>query len=170
LQQPSLDIALSVNANLMFHARLHGLDRADAQQRINDGLVDIGLQDAAQSVVRSLSGGNRRKVELLRAMLHRPSLLLMDEASVGLDIVSRQQLLLTVQRLQQRDGVAVLWTTHLAEEIPFANRVIILRDGLKRFDDSLRMLYAQTAQTEPEAAFLHILDNATPCTSKTDFQ
>ena len=135
-QQSALDMDLSVMANLLFHTDLHGLPRAVAKQRIADGLAAMGLGDQARAVVRSLSGGTRRKVELVRALLHRPRLLLMDEATVGLDPASRQQLLDAVRALCTRDGMAVLWATHLIEEARAADRLLLLHQGQVRFDGS----------------------------------
>ena len=133
-QQTALDLDLSVKANLLFHADLHGLPRKTALNRIELGLVQMGLSDQLNQTVRSLSGGTRRKIELIRALLHQPRALLMDEATVGLDPPSRQQLLLAVRELCTRDGVGVLWTTHLTEEVNVADRVLRLEQGLLTFD------------------------------------
>lgn len=133
-QQSALDLDLTVMANLLFHTDLHGMQRAVARERIDQQLAAIGLQDQARAVVRGLSGGTRRKVELVRALLHRPRVLLMDEATVGLDPASRQQLLETVQRLCREQGLAVLWATHLIEEVKNADRLLLLHQGSVRFD------------------------------------
>ena len=133
-QQPALDLDLSVMANLLFHTDLHGLPRSVARARIAQRLAAIGLQDQARTVVRSLSGGTRRKVELARALLHAPRVLLMDEATVGLDPASRQQLLDTVRGLCRDQGLAVLWATHLIEEVKTADRLLLLHQGTVRFD------------------------------------
>lgn len=135
-QQSALDLDLSVMANLLFHTDLHGMPRALAQERIAQGLALLGLQEQAAAVVRSLSGGNRRKVELVRSLLHRPRVLLMDEATVGLDPASRQQLLDAVRDLCSREGMAVLWATHLIEEARAADRLLLLHQGQVRFDGS----------------------------------
>lgn len=127
-QQPTLDPDLSVTANLRFHARLHGLGRRHADARIAAVLAGAGLGERARDPVRQLSGGNRRKVELARALLHEPALLLMDEATVGLDPASRRQLLDEVLALRA-SGVAVLWATHLVDEAEAADRVIVLHQG-----------------------------------------
>ena len=136
-QQSALDLDLSVMANLLFHTDLHGLPRQTARERIAAQLTAIGLQDQAKAVVRSLSGGTRRKVELVRALLHRPRLLLMDEATVGLDPASRQQLLDTVRGLCRDHGLAVLWATHLIEEVKTADRLLLLHQGTVRFDGAI---------------------------------
>ena len=128
-QQSALDLDLKVRDNLLFHTDLHGLPRPLAQVRIAEALALLGLQAEAGAVVRTLSGGNRRKVELARALLHRPRVLLMDEATVGLDPASRQALLDTVQALAHERGVAVLWATHLMEEVHVADRAVGLLAG-----------------------------------------
>jgi ABC-2 type transport system ATP-binding protein len=136
-QQSALDMDLSVMANLLFHTDLHGIPRKTARERIDAQLAAIGLQDQAKAVVRSLSGGTRRKVELVRALLHRPRVLLMDEATVGLDPSSRQQLLDTVRGLCRDQGLAVLWATHLIEEVKTADRLLLLHQGSVRFDGQI---------------------------------
>jgi len=133
-QQSALDLDLSVNANLLFHTDLHGLPRRVARQRMAEGLAAMGLQGQAKDVVRSLSGGTRRKVELVRALLHQPRVLLMDEATVGLDPESRATMLAAVRRLATPQQVGVLWATHLIEEIKVTDRVLFLEQGLIRFD------------------------------------
>ena len=135
-QQSALDLDLSVQANLLFHTDLHGIARSIAHQRIADELALIGMTLQAKAMVRSLSGGTRRKVELVRAVLHQPRVLLMDEATAGLDMASRQQLLAAVRRLAQDQGVAVLWATHLAEEVKVADRLVLLDKGTVRFSGS----------------------------------
>ncbi|WP_293638801.1 ATP-binding cassette domain-containing protein [Polaromonas sp.] len=140
-QQTALDLDLSVQANLLFHTDLHGLPRRIARGRIAEALA--GMQ--AGAVVRSLSGGTRRKVELVRALLHRPRVLLMDEATVGLDPGSRRQLLSTVRNLVSESHVAVLWATHLMEEIEVADRLLFLQAGTVRFDggsDAFKVQFA----------------------------
>lgn len=128
-QQPTLDLDLSVQANLQFHARLQGMNRRRARQRIAEELERLGLAEDAKRSARDLSGGNRRKVELARALLHEPRLLLMDEATVGLDPKSRQSLLAYVHRLCAERGLGVLWATHLVDEAERADRILILNKG-----------------------------------------
>ena len=146
-QQSALDLDLSVQANLLFHTDLHGLPRAEARERIAQALEKIGMTAQAHTPVRSLSGGTRRKVELVRALLHRPKVLLMDEATAGLDMDSRQQLLAAVRALASADGVAVLWATHLAEEVKVADRLVLLDQGLVRFSGPVAE-FMEKAQTD----------------------
>ena len=142
-QQSALDLDLTVRANLLFHTDLHGLPRAVARARIDEGLALMGLTEQVDAVTRGLSGGTRRKVELVRALLHRPRVLLMDEATVGLDPASRQQLLSTVRQLTAERQVGVLWATHLIEEIKVADRLLLLHRGQVRFDGSIDAFMAQ---------------------------
>ncbi|MDE0458201.1 MAG: ABC transporter ATP-binding protein [Chromatiales bacterium] len=128
-QQPTLDLDLSVLANLRFSARLHGMPRARRRERIEAELERLDLAERADAPARNLSGGNRRRVELARALVHEPSVLLMDEATVGLDPASRRQLLDYVLDLRRERGVGVLWATHLVDEVERADRVIILHRG-----------------------------------------
>jgi ABC-2 type transport system ATP-binding protein len=155
-QQMALDLNLSVRANLRFHADLHGLSRRESSARIDSVLAHFGLQDAADTATRSLSGGNRRKVELLRALLHEPRLLLMDEATVGLDPASRTQLLDEVLRLVSTRGLGVLWATHLVSEAERSHRIVVLDKGCVRFDGSAAQLCSEQNQTGLEAAFLQL--------------
>ncbi|MEK7346194.1 MAG: ATP-binding cassette domain-containing protein [Pseudomonadota bacterium] len=155
-QQPALDLDLSVQTNLRFHTDLHGLPRAVANDRIHAGLERLGLMAHLNQPCRTLSGGNRRKIELVRALLHRPAVLLMDEATVGLDPASRMQLLQAVHDLQREQGVATLWATHLVEEVEQADRVVVLHKGIMRHAGRVTDLLSDTQQTSVQAAFLHL--------------
>lgn len=150
-QQPALDIDLSVMANLLFHTDLHGLPRGLARDRILRELELFGLEAQSRAIVRSLSGGTRRKVELVRALLHEPHVLLLDEATVGLDPASRQQILEKVRELCRLEDKCALWATHLIEEVSIADRLVLLAGGRVRFDgsaDAFMTLHAgQTLQT-----------------------
>jgi ABC-2 type transport system ATP-binding protein len=159
-QQSSLDLDLSIRANLLFHTDLHGIARKTALQRIQLGLEQHGLQDQAGTAVRALSGGNRRKVELIRALLHAPRFLLMDEATVGLDPASRQDLMRSVEALTRAGEVAVLWATHLVDEVVNADRVLVLNQGLIVFDGTPAELMAQSGGLSLEQAFLKLCPGA----------
>jgi ABC-2 type transport system ATP-binding protein len=128
-QQPTLDIDLSVAQNLFYHASLHGMARSIAAERIRHEIERVGLTDRLKDKIRELSGGQRRRVEIARALLHRPQLLLLDEATVGLDIASRQFLIDHVRRLCAEENLAVLWATHLIDEVEATGKVIVLHRG-----------------------------------------
>ncbi len=128
-QQSTLDLDLTVEQNLYYHAALHGITRSAATPRIEEELARINLLDRRGDKARALSGGQKRRVELARALLHEPSLLLLDEPTVGLDMESRQFLLHHVQSLCRSRAIGVLWATHLIDEATDASRVIVLHHG-----------------------------------------
>ena len=128
-QQQALDLDLSVRRNLQFQSDLQGLPKALARERIAQGCERFGLTPDLDRAARELSGGNRRKVELIRALLHQPELLLMDEATVGLDPKSRRDLLAGLFAEVNERGASVLWATHWVEEAEQAHRVLVLHKG-----------------------------------------
>ena len=126
-QRPTLDLDLSVEQNLRYAAALHGMARPAA--RVADVLGRMGLIDRSASKVRTLSGGMKRRVEIGRALLHRPELLILDEPTVGLDIDSRRDIVEHVHGLCREENLAVLWATHLIDEISPSDRVVLLHRG-----------------------------------------
>ncbi len=155
-QQPTLDLELSITMNLMFHAGLHGMPRAVAKERIASELARLGLADRANHKAGDLSGGNRRRVELARALLHQPHVLLMDEPTVGLDPASRVELLRLIHTLRRERSVAVLWATHLCEEVAYADRIVVLHKGKVLRDAKPEVLMASTGAASIEQAFLSL--------------
>ncbi|WP_421911620.1 ATP-binding cassette domain-containing protein [Marinobacter sp.] len=128
-QQNALDLDLTVRQNLLYHAALHGLSRKEARARSDRELTRFHMLERANEPVRELNGGHRRRVEIARALLHEPSLLLLDEPTVGLDVASRKELNDHVRMLCESDSLTVLWATHLIEEVRREDRVLILHEG-----------------------------------------
>jgi ABC-2 type transport system ATP-binding protein len=153
-QAMSLDLDLSVARNLRFHADLHGLPRALASERIAADCEAAGLTADLNRLVRELSGGNRRKVELVRALLHRPGLLLMDEPTVGLDPKSRRELRQRLQHDVRQRSSSVLWATHLVEEAEAADRVLVLHKGRLLADGTPAEVAAALGGGSLEEAFI----------------
>lgn len=128
-QQRTLDLDLSVMQNLGYHAALHGIPRGEARERSRLVLERVGLLDRAKDKARRLSGGQMRRVEIARALLHGPRVLLLDEPTVGLDIDARQEILDHVRALCRETGLSVLWATHLIDEVGPDSAVVILHRG-----------------------------------------
>ncbi|PWC37863.1 ABC transporter ATP-binding protein [Azospirillum sp. TSO35-2] len=152
-QQPTLDLDLSVLQNLRYHGGLHGMRPADCEARAREELARIGLADRANDKVRALSGGQRRRVELARALLHRPSLLLLDEPTVGLDVESRRDILRHVRALCRDQGLAVLWATHLMDEADADDAVVVLHQGRLCASGGVRAVCAATGASSLPDAF-----------------
>jgi ABC-2 type transport system ATP-binding protein len=161
-QQPTLDLDLTVEANLRFHARLHGLAPARAGARIGEELERLGLAGERGHLCRTLSGGTRRKVELARALLHDPRVLVMDEPTVGLDPASRRSLLQHVQGLCRASRLAVLWATHLVDEAEGAHRVLVLHRGRLVSQGTAAQLVEKTGQASLASAFLELTGAGSP--------
>ncbi|WP_166263300.1 ABC transporter ATP-binding protein [Marinobacter caseinilyticus] len=158
-QQNALDLDLTVQQNLLYHAALHGLSRREARARSDRELARFNLSERADDPVRKLNGGHRRRVEIARALLHQPSLLLLDEPTVGLDVASRQTLNEHVRHLCAEDGLTVLWATHLIEEVQPDDRVLILHRGSLRANGEGRDL-SEAADRDGIAETFHALTGA----------
>lgn len=151
-QQRTLDLDLTVADNLRYHAALHGMSRREARERIEIELKRAELFERMNDRVRSLSGGQMRRIEIAGALLHRPRLLLLDEPTVGVDIASRQTIVDHVHRLCKEDGLGVLWATHLDDEVHPSDRLVILHKGSIMAHGSMtEVTQAVSAKTVKEA-------------------
>jgi len=128
-QTQSLDKALTVEENLRSQGHLHGLSGDTLRERMGQAMEWLGLADRRKHVVETLSGGLKRRVEIAKALLHRPQVLLMDEASTGLDPAARRDLSRHVERLREEEGVTILLTTHILEEAERCDRLVLLHQG-----------------------------------------
>ena len=128
-QARTLDTDLTVEQNLLYHASLHGIARRAAKARIAALLARVGLSDRRDDKVRTLSGGQSRRIEIARSLVHEPKLLLLDEPTVGLDLESRADIVAIVRTLVREEGLSVLWATHIFEEIDAADDAVVLHKG-----------------------------------------
>ncbi|MEH2471605.1 ABC-2 type transport system ATP-binding protein [Nitrobacteraceae bacterium AZCC 2161] len=159
-QPRTLDLDLSVMQNLLYHAALHGIGRREARVRAKQVLTQIGLSDRSASKVRDLSGGQMRRLEIARALLHRPRLLLLDEPTVGLDVKARADMLDHVRRLVSEQGIGVLFATHLFDEINEGDDLVVLHQGRMLAHGQLPHILAQSGARDLHAAFMRLTGTA----------
>jgi ABC-2 type transport system ATP-binding protein len=155
-QSRTLDLDLSVAQNLLYHAALHGIAKREAHLRSDEVLTRIGLADRAGNKVRDLSGGQMRRLEIARALLHRPRLLLLDEATVGLDVKARADILGHVRQLVTEQGIGVLWATHLFDEIKPGDDLVVLHQGQVLAHGEVARIIADTGGHDINSAFMRL--------------
>ena len=160
-QSRTLDTDLTLEQNLTYHAALHGFSGREARTRAASALAFVGLSDKAAVKVRTLSGGQARRVEIARSLLHRPGLLLLDEATVGLDIGSRDSVLKIVRNLAASEGLGVLWATHLIDEVAPTDLVVLLHKGRVLFNGTVPDLLAKASAATLNDAFRALTGPAT---------
>jgi ABC-2 type transport system ATP-binding protein len=156
-QSRSLDGDLSLEQNLIYHAALHGINRRAARELAARALDKVGLAQRAHDKVRALSGGQARRVEIARALLHQPSCLLLDEATSGLDVASRESVLGMVRGLVSQEAVGVLWATHLVDEVAAEDSIVLLHKGRVLFSGQGPALMALAETDSLRSAFLRLL-------------
>lgn len=155
-QPRTLDLDLSAMQNLLYHAALHGIGRQQARGRGDEMLTRLGLADRAGSKVRDLSGGQMRRLEIARALLHRPRLLLLDEATVGLDVKARADILSHVRQLVTEQGIGVLWATHLFDEIAPGDDLVVLHQGQVLAHGPVAKVIADAGAHDVNSAFMRL--------------
>lgn len=155
-QSRTLDLDLSVMQNLMYHAALHGIGKRAAMARAEEVLARIALSDRARDKVRNLSGGQMRRIEIARALLHRPRLLVLDEPTVGLDIKSRADILSHVRQLIAEEGIGVLWATHLIDEVDESDQIVVLHQGRVLADGRAAQVVADCGAKDVREAFARL--------------
>ncbi len=152
-QSRTLDADLTLAQNLMYHSALHGIARGEARLRSEESLRRVSLYDRAHEKIRNLSGGQARRVEIARALLHRPGCLLLDEPTVGLDIGSRESVLKIVRQLVTEQKLGVLWATHLIDEIESGDKLVLLDKGRVLYEGAVPGLMAQAGAQDLPTAF-----------------
>ena len=161
-QARTLDLDLSVRDNLLYHAALHGMGWAAARRRVAAALRDVGLSERARDKARHLSGGQMRRIEIARALVHEPSVLVLDEPTVGLDVASKAAILEQVRGLARERHVAVLWATHLLDEIDPGDQVIVLHAGRVLAQGELSEVIAASGTVDLRSAFRVLTGGITP--------
>jgi ABC-2 type transport system ATP-binding protein len=159
-QPRTLDLDLTVMQNLIYHAALHGIGPTEARRRGKEVLARIGLSERETDKVRDLSGGQMRRVEIARALLHRPRILVLDEPTVGLDIQARADILAHVRALVARDGVCVVWATHLVDEIAGEDDLIVLHLGKVLAHGPVSDVVEVSGEPDVRTAFTRLIKNA----------
>jgi ABC-2 type transport system ATP-binding protein len=159
-QPRTLDLDLSVTQNLLYHAALHGISRREARMRSEELLSRTGLSERHNSKVRDLSGGQMRRLEIARALLHRPHLLLLDEATVGLDVKARAEILAHVRNLVTEQGIGVLWATHLLDEIDPSDSLVVLHQGRVLAEGKVASIVGKTGAGDLHSAFAQLTETS----------
>jgi ABC-2 type transport system ATP-binding protein len=159
-QPRTLDLDLSVRQNLTYHAALHGIGTRAAHAYAEEMLKRVALSDRAGDKVRNLSGGQMRRVEIARALLHRPRLVILDEPTVGLDIKARREILQHVRSLVREGGISVVWATHLVDEIETGDDLLVLHRGRLVAQGTAGEIIAQTKSNTLSDAFSQLTQDS----------
>ena len=152
-QQPTVDLDLTVEQNLQYHASLHGMKKKLAIENAISELKRQNMEDILKKKIRELSGGQRRRVEIVRALMHNPKLLLLDEPTVGVDIESRKLIVKHVKALCAEKKLAVLWATHLIDEVDENGKLIVLHKGKILANDNVKNILKKTKVKNISNAF-----------------
>ncbi len=155
-QKSTLDMDLTVLQNLSYAADLHGMPRKETRCKIDTAIELHNMQQYAKRKVAALSGGQKRRVELARALLHSPSLVLLDEPTVGLDSSSRADFVSHVKLLCRSQNTGVLWATHLMDEVDPTDSVFVLNKGLIVANGTAAELMTQYNQPDVTSLFNEI--------------
>jgi len=159
-QSRALDADISVRQNLMYHAALHGISSMRADGLIAQVLDRVAMADRSRDRVGNLSIGQMRRVEIARALLHQPRLLLLDEPTVGLDIKARADILAHVRSLTAKEGIGVLWATHLIDEASSGDDVVVLHKGSVLALGTAHAIVDRSGSTDLREAFNRLTGSA----------
>jgi len=153
---------LTVYDNLMYYADIYGMSRADSNKRVDELLIKFDLFDKKGLVIKGFSTGMKKKVALIRSMLHKPCILLLDEPTNGLDPVSTTDLRNMLSELAKEQGTTIIMTTHNLEEVQkMCDKISILRHGENIFTDSISALkdsdnYMENGQFSLEKLYMDL--------------
>ncbi len=145
-QDTTLDDYLTAQENLRFHAELYGVPRSQTGPRIDDVLEMVGLVDRRGSLVRTFSGGMKRRLEIARGLLHSPRVLFLDEPTVGLDPQTRAHIWGYIDELRRREAITIFLTTHYMDEAEHCDRIAIIDGGEIVVEDTPEQLKASVGR------------------------
>lgn len=149
-QSHRLDDELSIEENLLIRARLYGLNKKAAKKSVDDLLQLTNLFDKRKRLYGKCSGGEKRKADIIRALVHRPKILILDEPTTGLDAEAREEIWAMLQGLQEEQELTIFLTTHYIDEAENVDYVVIMHDGVIEVEgtpEELRTRYAKTILT-----------------------
>jgi ABC-2 type transport system ATP-binding protein len=156
-QDPSLDDELTAYENMFFHAGLYGVPRSETPQKIEDLMKFIDLWDRRDSLVKTFSGGMKRRLEIARGLLHTPAILFLDEPTTGLDPQTRNYIWTYIKKLNEERGLTVFFTTHYMEEAErAAHKVAVIDHGKIIASDTPANIIASTGTANLEDAFIKL--------------
>ncbi len=154
-QDPSTDDDLTAYENLEFHGVLYDIPKDTRRERINELLKIVELESRRNDLVKEFSGGMKRRLEIARGLLHHPTIIFLDEPTLGLDPQTRNHLWDYIKSMNQKEGVTVFFSTHYMEEADrMADRIAIIDHGTIVADGTPKELKDQTSSHSLEEAFL----------------
>jgi len=156
-QDPAVEEELTAYENMKFHAVLYGVPKSQQELKIEELMKLVDLWERKDSLVRTYSGGMRRRLEIARGLLHRPKILFLDEPTLGLDTQTRNILWNYVKKLSQNEGMTIFFTTHYLDEAEdVAQRIAIIDHGKIVASGTTRQLTKQTKTKSLEEAYLKL--------------
>jgi len=156
-QDPALEEELTAYENMVVHAVLYSIPKAEQRSRIEDLMRLVDLWDRRDSMVKTYSGGMRRRLEIARGLLHHPKILFLDEPTLGLDTQTRNLLWEYVQKLRDSEGMTIFFTTHYLDEAEeVADRIAIIDHGKIIAEGTAKQLAKKTGTKTLEEAYLEL--------------
>lgn len=155
-QEPTLDLDLTVRQNLYYYGALKGLSFKETIASIQEELTNLELDEKLDTKVQKLNGGHRRRVEIVRSLINKPKLLLLDEATVGLDLKSRFDILEYLRQKVLKGEVSVLWITHLFDEVQESDTLAIIHKGEILQTGKVEAIIAEHKQADLTETFRYL--------------
>ncbi|MCX6726341.1 MAG: ATP-binding cassette domain-containing protein [Candidatus Shapirobacteria bacterium] len=156
-QDPSLDEDMTASENMELHAALYKVDKKTRKQRIEDLLKFVELWERKNDLVKTFSGGMKRRLEIARGLLHHPQILFLDEPTIGLDPQTRNHMWDYITKINKDEGMTVFFTTHYMEEAAkIATRIAVIDHGKIVAEGTSQSLMVKTKTKTLEEAFLQL--------------